>query len=93
MVKYYLCVEQGESKTLECMTNHAFESCSFSHNDKKCELSFKTNRKCNFECASLKDKAEFTEDSTENGSKICSIQLKDFGKDDAGNWTCELERY
>ena len=87
-----MCVEKGESKTLECKANHAFEYCSFSHNDKKCELSFKTNGKSNFDCTSLKEKVKFTEISTENRSKICSIQLKDFDKDDAGKWTCDLER-
>ena len=90
-------VEEGDSVTLTCDSSPDYESCTFSHNDKKCTISFKPQGKrgediTNLDCEDLEGKVEFSEASKEKSSKKCSILLKNFEKEDAGQWTCELER-
>ena len=93
-------IKLGDTVNLECEANQMYESCSFMHSStgKKCELSFMSNVKkdenpIHVECDDFQDKIDFLESSKVKGSKSCSIQLKDFAEADAGQWTCNLERY
>ena len=90
-------ITEGGSVIFTCKSNANFGTCTFEHNDEKCEFEYTEEfiggdikaiiKKTNCE-ASWKDRMTFIGDL----NTICKIRLEKVDKEmDEGQWSCELK--
>ena len=90
-------ITEGQSVIFTCKSNVNFGTCTFEHNDEKCEFEYTEEfigddinaiiKKTNCE-ASWKDRMTFIGDL----NTICKIRLEKVDKEmDEGQWSCELK--
>lgn len=85
-------VKEGDNLAIKCIVDGWWEWCTFRHAGQKCDFEW-TNEVYNvtvLDCQDFKGRFEF--DGNYNQYE-CGLILRNVRKEDAGEWTCELENY